>query len=242
MKKRVLITGASRGIGRAIAKKLAAEGYDLVITCRERQKELLEVKSDCEALGADVYMFMGDLSDAAVIEQLFAELDFAKILPDILINNAGIAFVGLAQEMEPEEWYRLMDTNLTAPFMLCRKMIPLLLAKGGGAIVNISSVWGVVGASCEAAYSAAKGGLNALTKALAKELAPSGIPVNAIACGAIDTEMNSHLSAEELAALAEEIPAGRLGRPEEVAESVFALINSPAYLTGQIITLDGGWT
>jgi len=237
-----LITGASRGIGRAIALEYARLGLDLVLTCRERQEELLAVKECCEAQGVRVHPFIGDLSDPQTIGELFDELALLHIEPDVLVNNAGIAWIGLAQDMTADQWFRLSDVNLTAPYLLAGRVIPGMLQKGCGRILNISSVWGNVGASCEVAYSAAKGGINAMTKALAKELAPSGIQVNAIACGAIDTEMNRHLSSEDLAALAEEIPAGRLGTPEEAAELAGLLLQAPDYLTGQIITMDGGWT
>ena len=140
-----------------------------------------------------------------------------------------------------EEWERLISVNLSSVFYCCKLAIPGMVRKKQGTIINISSVWGVCGASCEAAYSASKGGVNALTMALAKELAPSGIQVNAIACGAIDTDMNRFLEPEERNALLEEIPAGRMGTPEEAAQLVLQLAQSPSYLTGQIIRLDGGW-
>lgn len=160
---------------------------------------------------------------------------------DVLVNNAGISYIGLLQDMKPEDWELILRTNLTSVFNCCKLAIPMMLEKKQGKIINISSVWGVCGASCEAAYSATKGGVNALTKALAKELAPSNIQVNAIACGAIDTEMNHFLDDEELIGLIEEIPAGRLGRAEEVADLAYHLGYKENYLTGQIIGLDGGW-
>ena len=149
--------------------------------------------------------------------------------------------------MTDEEWDRILSVNLSSVFYTSRAAIPLFLKnrRSGegvpGRILNISSVWGNVGASCEAAYSATKGGVNSLTRALAKELAPSGIPVNAIACGCVDTRMNAQLSAEEKAELSEEIPAGRFAQPSEIARAVLSLIHAPAYLTGQIVTVDGGW-
>ena len=159
---------------------------------------------------------------------------------DVLVNNAGISYVGLLQDMSSENWDRIVRTNLTSVFNCCKLAIPMMLAGGGGKIINISSVWGVAGASCEVAYSATKGGINAFTKALAKELAPSNIQVNAVACGAIDTEMNQWLEEDELLRLVDEIPAGRLGRAEEVADFVYHLGYKGSYLTGQIIRLDGG--
>lgn len=160
---------------------------------------------------------------------------------DVLVNNAGISYLGLLQDMSSEEWDRIIRTNLTSVFNCCKLAIPMMLSDGHGKIVNISSVWGNVGASCEVAYSATKGGINAFTKSLAKELAPSNIQVNAIACGAIDTEMNQWLEEDELIQLVEEIPTGRLGRAEEVADLAYHLGYKGSYLTGQIIGLDGGW-
>ena len=143
--------------------------------------------------------------------------------------------------MSIEQWDRLLKTNLTAVFLCCRRAIPGMVKKQAGKILNVSSVWGVCGASCEAAYSASKGGVNAMTRALAKELAPSHIQVNAVACGAIDTEMNGFLDAEEKEMLLEEIPAGRMGTPEEAASLLLKLAEAPEYLTGQVIGFDGGW-
>ena len=159
----------------------------------------------------------------------------------MLVNNAGIAHIGLLSDMTPDEWHRIMHTNLDACFYTCKYAIPLMLQNHSGRIINISSVWGNVGASMEVAYSASKGGVNTFTKALAKELAPSNIQVNAIACGAIDTDMNRCFSGEELQYLMDEIPADRLGEPNEVADLALYLAEAPAYLTGQIITIDGGW-
>ena len=171
------------------------------------------------------------------MDQLFASLDHL----DVLVNNAGISFIGLLTDMSVEEWQRVINTNLSSCFYTSRLAIPLMLQKHSGRIINISSMWGTVGASCEVAYSATKSGLNGLTRALAKELAPSNIQVNAIACGVIDTVMNDLLDAEEKAALTEEIPAGRFGTPEEVALLAWQLANAPAYLTGQILGMDGGY-
>ena len=159
----------------------------------------------------------------------------------MLVNNAGISYIGLLTDMSVEEWQSVINTNLSSCFYTSRLAIPLMLQKHSGRIINISSVWGNVGASMEVAYSASKGGVNSFTKALAKELAPSNIQVNAISCGVIDTAMNHCFSQEEMDALREEIPADRLGQPKEVGQLVLQLIQAPAYLTGQILTIDGGW-
>jgi 3-oxoacyl-[acyl-carrier protein] reductase len=169
------------------------------------------------------------------------QLEEEKIAVDLLIHNAGISHIGLTQDMSVALWQQLINTNLNSAFYFTKALIPQMVAKQDGRILFISSVWGTCGASCETAYSASKGGLNTFTKALAKELAPSHIAVNAIACGAIDTEMNSFLSPEEKAALEAEIPAGRMGLPEEVASFALQLASAPEYLTGQVIGFDGAW-
>ena len=160
---------------------------------------------------------------------------------DVLVNNAGISYINLLTDMTDEDWNRIIQTNLSSVFYCCRQAIPPMVSKRSGKIINISSMWGTSGASCEVAYSASKSGINGFTKALAKELAPSNVQVNAIACGMIDTEMNAVLSEDDITAITEEIPAGRMGTPEEVAELAFAITKKNDYLTGQIITLDGGW-
>ena len=242
MRKTVLITGASRGIGRAIATAFAKDGCNLVITCSKTENELLELKKELEEKYAiDVLASVGDVSDYAYVEQLFSHIEKRFNGVDVLINNAGISYVGLLTDMSIDDWNHIVGINLTSIFSTSRLAIPYMLSKKAGKIINISSVWGNVGASCEVAYSACKGGMNAFTKGLAKELAPSNIQVNAIACGCIDTQMNACFSEEERALLAEEIPAGRFGMPEEVASLALSLASGNEYLTGQIITLDGGW-
>ena len=243
MKPTVLITGASRGIGKAICYRFAKEGYSLVINCSKSAEALMELKN--ELVGKytiSVLASVGDVGNYSYIEKLFQEINATYGGVDIVINNAGISHIGLLSDMTPEEWHRIIDVNLSSTFYISKLAIPYMLSKQAGKIINISSVWGNVGASCEVAYSASKGGLNTFTKALAKELAPSNIQVNAIACGCIDTEMNSCFSAEEKTDLEEEIPAGRFGKPEEVAELVYTLATGLSYMTGQILSLDGGWT
>lgn len=234
----VLITGASRGIGKAIAEAFATAGYELILTCSKTLDDLTLFATElsekyhvpCRAVQAD----MGNAEDVA---KLFSDIQSL----DVLVNNAGISYVGLLSDMSVEEWQRVMDVNLNSCFYTSKYAIPLMLQKHAGRIINISSVWGNVGASMEVAYSASKGGINAFTKALAKELAPSNIQVNAIACGVIDTSMNACFTEEDMAALTAEIPADRIGKPEEVAQLALQLAQAPAYMTGQIITIDGGW-
>lgn len=237
-RKTALITGASRGIGRAAAECFGAAGYNLILTCRNSMDALRETAArlqneydiQCLALQAD----MGAEDE---VRQLFQSIDRL----DVLVNNAGIAHIGLLTDMTAEEWHRVIAVNLDSCFYTCRAAIPLMLKNHCGKIINVSSVWGTQGASMEVAYSASKGGVNAFTKALAKELAPSGIQVNAVACGVIDTSMNDCLTPADKAALAAEIPADRLGLPEEAARLILQTAQAPEYMTGQIITIDGGW-
>lgn len=240
--KTALITGASRGIGRAIAHTFAKDGYRLVINCSKSSEDLYLLKEDLIiSYHIDVLASIGDVSDFQYITELFDEITARFGGVDVLVNNAGISHIGLLSDMSIEEWNHIVNTNLTSVFSTCKHAIPHMVRQQSGKIINISSVWGNVGASCEVAYSACKGGINSFTKALAKELAPSNIQVNAIACGVIDTQMNACFDEEERLALAEEIPAGRFGTPEEVAYLTLQLCTRNTYLTGQIIALDGGW-
>jgi 3-oxoacyl-[acyl-carrier protein] reductase len=240
-KQTVLITGSSRGIGKAIAMKFAKEGYNIIINCAHNESELMQTKTEIEEYKVSCFAFLGDVGNYQVANNLFAAAKehFSNI--DILINNAGISYVGLFTDMKPDDWHQVMNTNLTSVFNCCNLALPDMISKKKGKIINISSVWGLVGASCEVAYSTSKGGMNSFTKALAKELAPSNIQVNAVACGAIDTQMNQFLDKDELDSLIEEIPANRLGRTEEVADLVYQLATGNDYLNGQVITLDGAW-
>lgn len=237
-RKKALITGASRGIGKAIAEEFAKAGYDLYLTCnqniemlRKQAKQLeQEYQVTCQCYGFSI-------GDEVGVEAMFHEISEL----DVLVNNAGISYIGLLTDMTYEDWNQVIATNLSSCFLTSKKAIPLMLKKKQGKIIQISSVWGNVGASMEVAYSASKGGMNSFTKALAKELAPSNIQVNAVACGVIDTDMNRCFDEEEREALIQEIPADRFGKPQEVANLVLQLCEGNEYLTGQIITLDGGW-
>lgn len=237
--KTALITGASRGIGRQIAETLAKEGYNLHLIC-EKNIALLEdfSKELSSKYKVEVFPYRADVSDFNSLKDIFHHLEEL----DVLVNNAGISYVGLLTDMTCEEWSHIMDVNLSSVFYTSKLAIPLMLKKHAGSIINISSVWGNVGASTEVAYSATKGGVNAFTKALAKELAPSNISVNAIACGFVDTDMNAHLEKEDREALLNEIPADRFALPTDIARAVVGILSSTSYLTGQVITVDGGWT
>ena len=241
MLRTILITGASSGIGAATAIAFANPNNRLILVSRKNREGLKKIEDEGRERGAEVLSILADVSDYEACKSLLAQANehFGPI--DLLINNAGISHIGLFQDMTPDEWQRIMNVNIGSVMNLCHLVIPSMVHRHHGRIINISSVWGNVGASCEAVYSASKGAINSFTKALAKELAPSNIQVNAVACGAIDTEMNQWMEEDELIQLVEEIPAGRLGRAEEVADFVYHLGYKGSYLTGQVIGLDGGW-
>ena len=238
MNRIALITGATSGIGEACARKFAGSGYDLVLTGRNKEK-LEAMKAELE--GVEVTTLAFDVRDRKAAQEALDSLTGRWRDIDVLVNNAGISFVGLLQDMSDAQWSEILNTNLSSVFYCCRSAISHMVSQKSGKIINISSMWGTVGASCEAAYSATKSGMNGLTKALAKELAPSNVQVNAIACGVIDTAMNAQFSEEEREALREEIPAGRFADSEEVAALALTLASGHSYLTGQIIGLDGGY-
>lgn len=241
MNKTVIVTGASRGIGNFISLYFARNGFNVCICCRNNSKKLDELKQEILNYGVDCISYVGNIGVYEEAEKFFSLVKKHFDKADILINNAGVSYIGLLQDMTPSEWHNIVESNLTSVFNCCKLAIPIMLKHHEGKIINISSVWGCSGASTEVAYSATKGGVNALTKALAKELAPSNIQVNAIACGIIDTEMNSFLDDEELQAVIDEVPSGRIGTPEDVAKLAYDISNTSSYMTGQIIKLDGGW-
>ena len=237
----VLITGASGGIGRAVAIEFAKHKYNIIGCAKTNAKGLAETKKTIEDTGVKCYTSICDITNENAVIDFISSSTKEIGSVDILVNNAGISFIGLIQDMSIDEWNNVINTNLTSAFLMSKHIIPYMIKKQKGHIINISSVWGNVGASMEAAYSASKGGLNSFTKALAKELAPSNILVNAISPGFINTEMNKCFDNDELNAIFDEIPLGRGGEVDEVAEFVYKIARSK-YLTGQIITIDGGRT
>lgn len=240
MQKRVLVTGASRGIGKATAIELASKGYDLYLICSSSMDELESVRNYVvDKYGIDCRIAQTDVSNKEEVTTLIKDVLGTNDLYAI-INNAAMSYVGLLTQMSFEDWTRVMDTNLNSVFWICHEAVPYFINQKCGKIINISSMWGQVGASMEVAYSTAKGGVDSFTKALAKELAPSNVQVNAVSFGVIDTAMNSCFSAEEMQELVDEIPACRLGYPKECAEMIVSILESPDYLTGQIIRMDGG--
>ena len=239
--KTALITGASRGIGRACAIELSKDYELIAICCKENKDKLEETASSIKQNNCEVITFTGDVSDYDFVSDMVSSIINKSGKIDTLINNAGIASIGLFTDVTPSDWQKMIDTNLTSIYNTCHAVIPHMIHKKCGHIINVSSVWGLVGASCEVCYSATKGAVNSFTKALAKELAPSNISVNAIAFGAVDTDMNSELTPEEKAALCEDIPFGRMATAKEAGLFISRLLEMPFYFTGEVVKFDGGW-
>ena len=238
----VLITGASRGIGAAAARLFAREGWDVAVHCNASRLEAQELAWELSAGERWALPIQGDVSDPAQAERIVRAAETALGPLDAVICNAGMALPQqLLTDTTADQWRSLMGVDLDGMFYTLRAAIPGMVRQKKGAIVTVSSMWGVTGGSCEAPYSAAKAGVIGLTKALAKELGPSHIRVNCVAPGVVDTEMNAHLSPEDLAALGEEAPLGRIGTPEEIAQAICFLASDRAsFITGQVLRVDGG--
>lgn len=238
----VIITGASRGIGKATAIYFAKKNYNLILICNKNIDLLNQTAKELmQNYNIDCIPLQCNISSAKNVDELFDIITKYSDKIKLLINNAGISYTGLLQDLPYEDWERIVSTNISSVFFMCKKIIPIFLRNREGKIINISSVWGTEGASCEVAYSATKGAINSFSKALGKELAPSNIQVNSITFGAIDTEMNDFLSEEEKEDLCMEIPIGRMATPEEAAEFIYHIFKAPAYLTAQVIPFNGGW-
>ena len=237
----VLITGASRGIGAQCALTFAREGYDVALNyCRSEEKALALVR-EIEALGVRACAVQADVADSMQVKKMFETVRAELGTVDVLVNNAGVAHVGLLTDMTDDEWRRVIDTDLSGTFYCCREALSDMIRAHSGVIVNIASMWGEVGASCEAAYSAAKAGVIGLTKALAKEVGPSGVRVNAVSPGVVMTDMMAGFSDEDVAALKEETPLIQLGMPEDIADAVIFLASEKArFITGQVLSVNGG--
>ena len=241
MSKNAFISGASRGIGRGIAESMASAGYNLALCCVNNIDLLTEYAKKLQnTFGVHVKAYKLDVSKSEDWKNVVPTIlsDFKSI--DIVINNAGISYVGLITDMSDLDWNKIVSTNLDSLFYSTKSFLSEMINRKEGQIINISSMWGKKGASCEVAYSTTKGGVNSFTKSLAKEVAPSNISVNAISCGVIDTDMNSCFTESEMQELKSEIPACRLGTPRDVGQLVLSILNSPSYMTGQIIGIDGG--
>ncbi|OGX68567.1 MAG: 3-ketoacyl-ACP reductase [Paenibacillus sp. RIFOXYA1_FULL_44_5] len=238
----VLVTGASRGIGAAIAEKFASAGINVIIHYGSSHEAANEVARKCMAYHVKVLTVCADLQDMDQILRMQEKLVQHEMIPDIIVNNAAVSHYGMIQDVTEQQWDYVMNVNLKAMFFCTQAFLPDLIKQKYGRIINLSSVWGTSGAACEAIYSASKGAVDALTKSLAKELAPSGITVNAVSPGVVDTEMNTHLNEDERECLKQEIPAGRFAAPEEIASLVYFLaLPESSYITGQIISPNGGW-
>lgn len=242
MKKVALITGSSRGIGRAEAIKLAHDGYAVCINCVEREDKAQEAVEQLVSGGCEAMWYKADVADAAAVKQMVTEVEKTLGGVTLLVNNAGIAKQCLFQDMTEDYWKRIFDVNLNGAFNTIQAVLPHMLHEHSGCIINTSSIWGQHGASCEVAYSATKHAIIGLTRSLAQELAPTNIRVNCVAPGVIDTDMVQVLGTETLDALAEDTPVGRLGRPEDIAAVVsFLASDAASFITGQVITSDGGF-
>ncbi len=236
--KTVLITGGSRGIGAAAVRAFLREGWQVAFTYRASEEKAKELKRE----GKDrCFPIRCDFACQEEVEGLPARVFDLVGVPDVLINNAGIASYGLFQDLSSEAFDRLFQINFKSTYFITAGLAPGMIRRGSGKIINLSSIWGEAGGSCEVAYSAAKAAVNGFTRALAKELAPSGITVNAVAPGVVDTDMMAHFSDEDRRLIRDEIPCGRFASPEEVAEFLLFLAGDDAsYLTGQIIGINGG--
>lgn len=240
--RRVLITGASGGIGSTVARIFAEQGDHLLLHYFRSEHRIRQLVEECWQKGVIVHTVAADLSTYEGIEAVRAAMHQYGFYPNILINNAGTGLYQLAEDVTEQEWEQMMGLHLRSSFFLSQMVLPFMKRIGFGRIINVSSIWGEVGAANEVVYSTVKGGLNAMTKALAKEVAGAGITVNAVAPGAIDTAMNDHLSPQEKAELSMQIPAGRFGTAQEVASLIQFLASEQAsYINGQVIGVHGAW-
>lgn len=240
MQKVVLITGASKGIGRKIAEILAIDNYTIIANYNNSEKEAIELKRKIEEQGKTLDIYKADITDQKQCKNLveYVIKKYKKI--DVLINNAGIDKSQLITEVTKEDWDNIINTNLYSAFIMCQETVHNMIQNKKGCIINISSIWGQVGASMEVVYSISKAGMDGLTKSLAKELGPSGIRVNSIAPGFIDTDMNKIYNKEEITQIKEEIPLQKIGETIDIAKCVKWLIEDE-YTTGQVISINGGW-
>ena len=238
--KTIIVTGGSRGIGAAIVRILAKEGYNIVLNYNKSEEIAKKMLEEFTKEGYNVEIFKADVSKREQAKKLveFAIQKFGKI--DVLINNAGISQTKLFTEINDEDWNNMISVNLNSAFYMTQEVVPYMIYQKDGLVINISSIWGEIGASCEVHYSVAKAGVDAMTKSLAKELGPSNIRVNSIAPGIIDTDMNKYLSEEEIEEIKEEIPLGKIGNTMDIAKCAKWLIEDN-YTTGQIISINGGW-
>ena len=240
MGKVAIVTGGSRGIGAEISRELARKGIQVIANYNKSEGCAKDIKSELEKESIDLDIFQADVSKRDDVKKLvgYAQEKYGKI--DILVNNAGISEYKLFTDETDEDWNRVLNTNLYSAYAMSQEVVPGMVHNKSGCIINISSIWGLVGGSLEVLYSVSKAGLDGLTKALSKELGPSNIRVNSIAPGMIDTQMNANLSVQDLEHIKEEIPLGNIGKPKDIARCVNWLVEDE-YTTGQIISINGGW-
>ena len=240
MKKIVIVTGASRGIGREIAKILAKKGFQVIANYNNSKKEAIELQQELKHENIEMDIFQADVSKREDAHRLveYVLKKYGRV--DVLINNAGIAEYKMFIDETDNDWNRIINNNLYSAFAMSQEVIPNMIHNKNGNIINISSTWGIVGASMEVLYSISKAGLDGLTKSLAKELGPSNIRVNSIAPGIIDTDMNRNLDEKEINKIKEEIPLERIGKPRDIAKCIEWLVDDE-FTTGQIISINGGW-
>lgn len=240
MSKIILVTGGSNGIGADIVQTLAEDGNHVILNYNKSEQEAKKIQSDLKEKNIIIDIYKADVSNHIEVTKMinFCIDKYNKI--DVLINNAGISQIKLFTDITDIDWNIMIQTNLTSAFYTIKDTLPSMIHNKSGLIINISSIWGQIGASCEVHYSVSKAGLDAMTKSLAKELGPSNIRVNSIAPGIIDTKMNEHLSSEELEEIRQEIPLEKIGNPHSISKCIQWLINDD-YTTGQVIAINGGW-
>ncbi len=238
--KTVLVTGGTKGIGKAIALEFLKQGCEVVLNYNSDERSALSTQEEFNMFGYCPVLMRADVSDEGQVRAMFKEFFSIYDKLDILVNNAGISLVRVIQDTTLSDWNKIFAVNTTSAFLCSRAVADRMICNGGGCIINISSIWGEVGASCETAYSASKGALIAFTKALAKELAPSKVRVNCVSPGVIDTQMNSDLTGEEMEQLISQIPSGRIGYPEDVAKACLYLSEAD-YVTGEVLSVGGGF-
>ena len=242
MTKTAFVTGGAGGIGAAVCRELADEGFRIFIGYNRSEKAADSLCEELKAGGVDAFCVSCDVADSESVQKAVQFINGVSKGVDVLVNNAGIAEIGLFTDMTDERLFEMINTDLLGAMRVTKALLPGMIARHSGSIINISSVWGEKGASCEVAYSAAKAGLNGFTAALARETAPSGVRVNAVSCGFIDTKMNKALGEDDRRAILDEIPLGRFGTPEDIAKVVrFLAGERSAYICGQVIRADGGW-
>ncbi len=238
--KTVLVTGGTKGIGKAIALEFLKQGCEVVLNYCNDERSALATQEEFNMLGYCPVLMRADVSDEAQVRSMFREYFSIYETLDVLVNNAGISLIRVIQDTTLADWNKIFAVNMNGAFLCSRAVADRMIGNGGGCIINVSSIWGEVGASCEVAYSASKGALIAFTKALAKELAPSKVRVNCVSPGVIDTQMNSDLTGDEMEQLVAQIPMGRIGNPEEVARACVYLSDAE-YVTGEVLSVGGGF-